>query len=103
MTRVWALALFGSSAGVVGDMLCVWSARGASVWWVVLAGVLFAAMAPVWFWMARDAGGSFTQPAVTWSVVATALSVCAALALDHHAEPRQWVSFALVIAAALVR
>lgn len=101
-SRVWGLALFGAGASWVGDLMCVYAARGHSIWLVAIAAVLFGAMAPVWYVMSRDAGGSFIQPAITWSYIATGLSIVAALVLEHHTGPKQWIAFGLVILAALI-
>src|SRR5579871_1531601 len=100
--RLWLLAILGAGTGWLADMACAYVARGASAIWVAVAAATFACAAPIWWAMVSEAGGYFTTASIAWTVVATFLSLTAALVLDglRSVGPRTWVAFGLCVGAA---
>jgi hypothetical protein len=100
---LWTLAAVGALISWVADILCVSAARSGEVWLLAPAMVFFAASGPIWYYMSKSTGGSLVAPAVSWNVIATALSFIAVLAMERHQTPRQWAGLAIVFLGVLVR
>lgn len=102
--KIVAIAALAATLSAVGDYLCVLAARG--VWPrtnLLVGSVLWAILAPMFFWMSKITGGSFVAACTAWSIISALLSIILAIVLEESQNRAEWVGFALIVLGALVR
>ena len=101
---LYALACLGAFLGTSADAACIAGVRG----WHPRAMFAFALLAnagmtPVAWAMTRETGGRFVTFITAWSVAATVFNAGFALWSGDQQTRTEWFSFALALAAVVVR
>ncbi len=99
------LGLLGAATASAADVIVVKAVKYPQhAWWMVLVGsALIGLGGPIWYVMARRAGGRYVEPAIAWTLASTVTVLIAVTVCDGRQSPRQWLGLALILIGALVR
>jgi len=101
---IYLLALLGAGLSTLGDVCGTESARGSHPrLYDVLGTLAWAGCYPVWRAMSARSGGSFAQPAATWTIVGAVLALSVALFYREAESTLSKILFAVILCAGALR